>query len=125
MNDRVDLAEVPLSAVRRVGELLFVSGQVPIDTKTGLTVEGSLTAQLSQVMANLEGVVLSVGADMADVVKTTVYMTDIRDLAEMNAEYRTHFAPGRYPARTTVQVSALAKSEWLIEIEAVVNVGQN
>ena len=91
MSDRVDLAEVPLSAVRRVGELVFVSGQVPIDTKTGLTVEGSLTAQLSQVMANLEEVVRAVGAGMADVVKTTVYMTDIRDLAEMNAEYREKF----------------------------------
>jgi 2-iminobutanoate/2-iminopropanoate deaminase len=125
MSDRVDIAEVPFSPVRRVGDWYFVSGQVPIDMGTGLTVEGSLTAQVAQVMTNLARVVESVGAVMADVVKTTVYMTDIGDLAEMNAVYRTHFAPGHYPARTTVEVSALAKAEWLIEIEAVVSVGRN
>jgi len=125
MSDRVDIAGVPFSTARRVGNLYFVSGQVPIDMATGLTVEGSLTAQLSQVMTNLARAVESVGAALSDVVKTTVYMTDIGDLAEMNAEYRAHFAPGRYPARTTVEVSALARPEWLIEIEAVVSVGRN
>jgi 2-iminobutanoate/2-iminopropanoate deaminase len=125
MIDRVDLAQVPLSAVRRAGGLYFVSGQVPINVDTGLTVDGALTAQVSQVLMNLGHVVESAGASISDVVKTTVYLTDIRDLAEMNAAYRAYFAPGPYPARTTVEVSALAKPEWLIEIEAVVSVGRN
>jgi 2-iminobutanoate/2-iminopropanoate deaminase len=114
----VDLGAIPFSAVTRAGGLLFVSGQVPLDMDSGLTVGSSLREQMSRVLLNLAAVLDAAGSSMSDVVKTTVYLTDITMLDEFNREYRRYFAE-QYPARTLVEVSALARAEWLVEIEAV------
>jgi 2-iminobutanoate/2-iminopropanoate deaminase len=120
MNSSVDTGGLPFSPTFRAGDLVFVSGQVPLDMESGRTVGSSLVEQVAQVMANLKGAVVASGASMGDVVKTTVFMTDIHGLEELNAEYARHFQPGRYPARSAVEVSALARPNWLVEIEAIV-----
>ncbi|WP_370185046.1 Rid family detoxifying hydrolase [Rhodococcus wratislaviensis] len=109
----------PLAPYTQVGEMIFVSGQVPIDPATGETRAGNIAVQTEQVLANLRGVVESAGATVDDIVKTTVFMTDISQLAEMNAAYRLFFSNTALPSRSAVQVAALARGDWQIEIEAV------
>jgi 2-iminobutanoate/2-iminopropanoate deaminase len=123
MTSSVDVAGLPFSGSYRAGDLVFVSGQVPIDMDSGKTVGNSLAEQAAQVLANVKRAVVAAGATMDDVVKTTVFVTDIHGLDELNVEYAKHFPPGRYPARSAVEVSALARPNWLVEIEAIVYVG--
>jgi 2-iminobutanoate/2-iminopropanoate deaminase len=90
----------------RVGELLFLSGQVALDPATGRLTAGDVTAQTEQVLQNLRTLLGAVGKSLADVARANVYLTDMKDFEQMNAVYARHFeAP--YPARTTVAVSAL------------------
>jgi len=110
----------PYSQAVRVGDMLFTSGQIPIDPATGNLVHGDITAQTTQVLENLKAVLGAAGIDMVHVVKTTVFMKDLKDFATMNAVYAKYFAPEGIvpPARSTVQVAALPKDA-LIEIECV------
>ena len=101
----------------RPGELVFTSGQIPLDPKTGALVEGDITVQTRQVMTNLAAVLLAAGADFSDVVKTTIFLTDLGDFQKVNEVYRGHF-PSAPPARSTVQVAALPKGA-RVEIEMV------
>lgn len=98
----------PYSPAVRAGNLLCVSGQVPIDPATGNMVEGDITAQSRQVFENIGALLKAAGASFASVVRTTVYLADMNDFAAMNAVYGTYFSEP-YPARATVQVARLPK----------------
>lgn len=107
------------NAVRvRANELLFVSGQVAVDKDGKLVGPGDLRAQAHQVLENIRAILRANGAEMENVVKVTVYVTDIRafdDIEDIRNEY-FHKNP---PTSVIVEVSKLAKPEWMIEIEAV------
>ncbi len=100
----------------RTGDLLFISGQVPVNG-AGEIVGSSMAEQTEQTMKNLKSVLGRCGLEWKDIVKTTVYVSDITAFSEMNAVYAGHFGDHR-PARACVEVSRLAK-DMLIEIEAV------
>ena len=96
----------PFSSGVRAGALLFLSGQVALSPKTGQLIPGDVAAQTEQVLQNLRTLLAAAGKSLADVARVNVYLTDMRDFAQMNTVYARHFeAP--YPARTTVAVSAL------------------
>jgi 2-iminobutanoate/2-iminopropanoate deaminase len=96
----------PYSYAVYAGGFVFLSGQVALDPGAGALVDGDVGRQTAQVLANLEVVLRAAGKSFADVVKTCVFLTDMKDFPVMNAVYARHFeAP--YPARTTVVVAAL------------------
>jgi len=107
----------PYSQAVRAGQLLFVSGQVPIDPATGEVVAGDIAAQTRRVFGNLEAVLKAGGRSFNDVVRTTVFLVDMNDFAEVNRVYGTFFSEP-YPARATVQVSRLPKDA-RVEIDAI------
>ena len=90
----------------RAGNLLFVSGQIPMNPATGTLVDGDVTAQTEQVMRNLGALLKAAGAGFEHVVKTTVFLADMNDFAAMNAVYGQYMADPP-PARATVQVARL------------------
>lgn len=106
----------PYSQAVKAGNLLFTSGQIPIDPTTGQMIQGGIAEQTRQVMKNLKAVLNAAGASFADVVKTTVYLSDLTMFTEFNAVYAEYFDEATAPARTTVQVSALPKGAW-VEID--------
>lgn len=114
------LQGAPYSQAIRVGSLLFVSGQVPLDT-AGNLVDGGITEQTAQSLANIRAIVEAAGGALTDIVKTTVYMTDLSEFAAMNAVYGATLA-GHAPARATVQVAALPAGA-RVEIDAVAVIG--
>ena len=99
------------------GETLFCSGQIPIDPASGQIVTGPPEVQTQQVMKNLRSVIEAGGFTMEDVVKTTIYLTDITFFTSVNKVYESYFH-GTFPARSTVQVSALPRGV-SVEIEAI------
>lgn len=109
-------ARVPLVPATRVGDLIFCSGALGVDADFRL-VEGGIGAQTRQAIANLQAVLAQAGATLADVAKTTVWLTDLANFAEFNAAYAEAFSED-LPARSTV-TSALAIPGALVEIEAV------
>lgn len=100
---------------------LFCSGQIPLDPESGSIVEGDFQAQARQVLENLGAVLRAGHVSFSDVVKTTVFLTDLADFAEMNEIYTRYFGDSR-PARSTIQVAALPKGS-RIEIEAIACAG--
>jgi len=106
----------PYSQAIKTESLVFASGQIGLDPETGKLQEG-LEAQTRQVLANLTAVLSAAGANMAGVVKTTIFLVDISQFALVNAIYSTAF-PTPPPARSTVQVAALPLGA-LVEIEAI------
>jgi reactive intermediate/imine deaminase len=107
----------PYSQAIRHGQLVFLSGQIPLDPATGQLVEGDIAAQTRRVMDNLGAVLSAAGCTFADVTRTTIYLVDLGNFATVNEAYGKYFqAP--YPARATVQVSALPKGAQ-VEIDAV------
>jgi reactive intermediate/imine deaminase len=114
----------PFSNAVRAGNAVYVAGQLPIDGQGNTIGAGDIAAQTRQVLTNIRALVEAAGATLADVVKTTVYLTDMANHGPMNEVYREFF-PSEFPARTTVEVSALApamKGEgrpFLVEIDAV------
>jgi 2-iminobutanoate/2-iminopropanoate deaminase len=107
----------PISPAIVVGDLVFTSGQIGIDPKTGQMVEGGLEQQAEQVLKNLAAVLDAAGSSMGHVVKATVFLADMNDYAAMNQIYRNHFKQD-FPARSAVQVARLPANA-RIEIEAV------
>ncbi|MFO7595362.1 MAG: RidA family protein [Desulfocurvibacter africanus] len=99
------------------GNLLFVSGQTPIDPATGALVAGDIEAATRQVIKNIQAILQAAGADLEHVLKTTVFLTDMGNFKRMNAIYAEYFT-GIPPARSTIQVSALPMSAE-VEIEAI------
>lgn len=98
--EQVDVASLPFSAARQAGHTLYLSGQIPV-TPEGEVVNGSVTEQTHQTMRNLESVLEANGYTWDDVVKVTVFLSDMKHYQEMNAAYRTYFS-GRLPARECV-----------------------
>jgi 2-iminobutanoate/2-iminopropanoate deaminase len=110
----------PYSQAIRVGGMLFTSGQVGLDPKTGEMVPGGIEAQTTRVLENLKAVLAKAGLDMVHVVKTTVFLQNMSDFAAMNAIYAKYLASEGVaaPARSTVQVAGLPKGA-LVEIECI------
>ena len=107
------------NAVRvEAGALLFISGQVALDRDGKLVGEGDLRAQAVQVHENIKAILAAEGATMADIVKVTVYVTDIRAFDDI-ADIREGYFPSDGPASVICEVSALAWPEFMIEVEAV------
>lgn len=104
-----------------VGGFLFTAGQIGLEPQTGEIVPGGIAAETRRALLNLQAVIEAAGATLENVVKTTVYLRDMNDFAEMNRVYGEFFLKNP-PARTTVQVAALPRSA-AVEIEAVVIVG--
>jgi reactive intermediate/imine deaminase len=111
----------PYSQAVRSGQLVFLSGQVPLDPATGQMAEGDIAAQTRRAMDNLGAVLAAAGCSFGDVVRTTIYLVDLGNFAAVNEAYATYFAPP-YPARATVQVSALPRGA-AIEIDMVAVAG--
>jgi 2-iminobutanoate/2-iminopropanoate deaminase len=107
----------PYSQAIAEGQLLFASGQLPTDPATGELCNSDIAAAARQVLLNLRAVLVAGGADMSTVVKTTVFLKDMRDFQAFNAVYAEFFHEP-FPTRSTVQVAALPKGA-LIEIEAI------
>jgi 2-iminobutanoate/2-iminopropanoate deaminase len=107
----------PYSQAIRVGNLLYTSGQIPINPATGSFVEGGIKEQTRQSLTNIKAILEEAGLTMTHVLKTTVFMADMNDFADMNAVYAEFFAEP-YPARSAVAVKTLPKGA-LVEIEVV------
>jgi 2-iminobutanoate/2-iminopropanoate deaminase len=107
----------PYSPAIRSGDLLFVSGQVPVDAATGHLVAGDIGVETRQVLENIGSLLRAAGLDFSAVVRTTVFLADMNDFAAMNAVYGSYFREP-YPARATVQVARLPRDA-RIEIDAI------
>ena len=111
----------PYSPAVKAGNMLFLSGSIPLDPVSGQIVEGGITEQTTRVMENIKALLAAAGADVTHVVRTTVFMIDLGEFAAMNEIYASYFtAP--YPARSTVQVVKLPKDVRVeIDVIAVLN----
>ena len=107
----------PYSPAIRAGQLLFVSGQVPIDPATGQMIDGDIAAQTRRVFENIGALLTAGGRSFADVARTTVFLADMNDFAAMNEVYGQYFSEP-YPARATVQVVRLPKDA-RVEIDVI------
>ena|SRR4029079_11189704 len=105
----------PYSQAIKAGNLLFLSGQIPLDPKTGHLVEGGIDAQTRQVFANIGAILKAAGASFGNVVSAGVFLADMNDFGKVNEIYATHFS-APFPARATVQVARLPK-DCLVEIQ--------
>jgi len=115
--DKAPKAIGPYSQGIRAGNLLFVSGQVPIDPATGALIEGDIAAQTHRVMRNLTAILEAAGATMDDVLRCTVYLADMNDFAAMNDVYGSYFSQPA-PARATIQAVRLPKDA-RVEIDLI------
>ncbi|HEV8589894.1 MAG TPA: RidA family protein [Pyrinomonadaceae bacterium] len=115
--ERAPRAIGPYSQAVRAGNLLFCSGQIPIDPATGEFVSGGVAEQTEQVMRNLSAVLEAAGADLNQVVKTTVFLAEMDDFTAMNEVYGRFFGANP-PARATVQAARLPRDA-KVEIEAM------
>ena len=107
----------PYSPAVRAGQLVFISGQVPIDPSTGNLIDGDIAAQTRRALDNLGALLKAAGLSYANVVRTTVFLADMNDFSAMNQAYATFFSEP-YPARSTVQVSRLPKDA-RVEIDVI------
>jgi 2-iminobutanoate/2-iminopropanoate deaminase len=115
-SEQAPAAVGPYSHAVVAGPFVFVSGQIPIN-RQGEMVAGDIVVQTVQVMENLKAILATAGLSLVDVVKTTVFLKDMADFAEMNRVYGEFF-PETPPARSTLQVAGLARNA-AVEIEAV------
>ncbi|HNY68754.1 MAG TPA: RidA family protein [Bacillota bacterium] len=115
--DAAPAAVGPYSQGIRVGNLLFVSGQLPLDPATGTFVEGGIEEQTARCLDNIKAILAQTGISMDSVVKTTVFLADMDDFAAMNKVYSSYFKTDP-PARSAFQVARLPKNGQ-IEIEAI------
>ena len=117
-SDKAPAAIGPYSQAIEANGMIFVSGQLPVDAKTGEFVPGGVSEQARQSLENIKHILTEAGLTMPDIVKTTVFLSDMSLFAEMNAVYATYFE-GAFPARSAVAVKALPKGA-LVEIECIV-----
>jgi 2-iminobutanoate/2-iminopropanoate deaminase len=107
----------PYSPALKAGNMVFLSGSIPLDPVSGQLVEGGIKEQTTRVMENIKALLAAAGADLNQVVRTTVFMIDLGEFAAMNEIYASYFtAP--YPARSTVQVVKLPK-DVRVEIDVI------
>jgi len=107
----------PYSQAIRSGDLLFVSGQIALDPRRDEMVTGGMKEEVDQIISNIKAILNVVGADLKDVVKSTIYLTDLSHFSAINQEYGKYF-PHNPPARSTVEVNRLPKGA-NIEIEVI------
>ena len=107
----------PYSQAVRMGQLLFCSGQIPLDPATGALVTGDIAAETHRVFANLRAVLAAAGVGFDAVARTTVYLADMNDFAAMNEVYATYFSQPA-PARSTIQAAGLPKNA-RVEIDVI------
>lgn len=110
-------AGAPFAKAVKSNGFLFVSGNVGLDPETGAVAEGDIRAQTRQTLENLKAVVESLGSSLDDAVKVQVYLVNIDDFPGMNEVYKEYFTEP--PARTTVGINALARPEFLVEIDVI------
>ena len=120
---RTELAPAPVGpynqAIAASGQLIFVAGQIPLNPQTGEIVGGNDVAkQTEQVMGNIEAILTEAGANWQDVVKSSVFLTDLANFSTMNQVYAQYFDEATAPARACVEVSRLPK-DVLVEIECI------
>lgn len=115
--DKAPAAIGPYSQGVTAGSLTITSGQLPIDPATGAFAEGGIAGQTRQSLENVKAVLAAAGYEMSDVIKTTVFLSDMNNFAAMNEVYASYFA-GEAPARSAVEVARLPKDA-LVEIEAI------
>ena len=113
----------PYSQAVQAGNLLFLSGQIPIDPKTGGLIKGDIRQQTQQVLENMKGILESQKLGMEDVIKTTIFLKDMGNFGQVNEVYATYFATSP-PARSTVEVARLPR-DVDIEIEALALIPQS
>jgi len=123
MHERIQPPTMPkpfslYSPAIRAGNVIYVAGQLPINSRGEIEGETDIIAQTRRVLENIRLLLAAAGASVTDVVKTTVYLTDMKYFADMNQVYKEYFGDA-LPARTTVQVVALADKSSLIEIDAI------
>ena len=118
VTEKAPAAIGPYSQAVKVGDLLFTSGQIALDPRTGAIVEGGIEAETRQVLDNLGEVLAAAGAGFGDVVKTTIFLQSLEDFATVNRLYGERVQGTVLPARSTVQVAKLPKGA-LVEIEAI------
>ena len=111
----------PYSQAIQVGNLVYTSGQIPIDPATGAFAEGGIKEQTRQSLTNVKAILEEAGLSLNNVVKTTVFMADMNDFADMNSVYAEFFTEP-YPARSAVAVKTLPKGA-MVEIEVVAAIG--
>ncbi len=110
----------PYSQAVKINKIVFLSGQIAIDPKTQKFIDGDIETQTRRVLDNLKAVIEAAGSSLENVVKTTIYLTDINDFSKVNEIYASYFSTGK-PARSTVSVAALPKNA-KIEIDAIAEV---
>ena len=115
--DKAPAAIGPYSQAVKADELIFASGQIPLDPKTGQFVEGGIVEQTHQVLRNLEAVLNAAGVNLGSVVKTTVFLADMDDFQAMNEVYGEYFKESP-PARATVQAARLPRDA-RVEIDVI------
>ena len=111
----------PYSQAIQVGNLVYTSGQIPIDPATGVFAEGGIKEQTRQSLSNVKAILEEIGLKMNNVVKTTVFLADMGDFADMNSVYAEFFMEP-YPARSAIAVKTLPKGA-LVEIEVIAEKG--
>ena len=120
-SDQAPAAIGPYSQATRTGNLVFLSGQTPLDPATGNLVEGDIAAQARQAFDNIKAVVAAAGGTMDDIVRVGLYLTDLSQFAAVNAVMAEYFSQP-YPARSTIEVSALPRGA-RFEVDAVMALG--
>jgi 2-iminobutanoate/2-iminopropanoate deaminase len=119
---RTDQAPAPVGpynqAIAASGRFLFVAGQIPLDPVTGEIVSAEISGQTEQVMANLGAILTAAGANWSNVVKTSVFLSDLQNFGAMNQVYARYFPSETAPARACVEVARLPK-DVLVEIECI------
>ncbi len=118
--DKAPAAIGPYSQAVKIGNLLFISGQIPLDPASGQLIDGDIKDQTQRVMENLKGILTAVGGSMANLVKTTVFLKNMDDFIQMNEAYAEYFQDNP-PARACVEVSRLPK-DVDVEIEAIAHI---
>ena len=117
--DNAPQAIGPYSQAVKTGNLIFISGQIPLDPKTGDIVDGSIEDQANQVLDNIKSICEAAGQGLEDIVKITIFLTDLGNFATVNEVMKNYFKEP-YPARATVEISGLPLGV-NVEIEAIVS----
>ena len=119
--DQAPAAIGPYSQAVRAGSLIFLSGQISLDPMSGQVVGGDAATQTHRVMQNIGAILRAAGASYGQVVRTTIFLIDLADFAQVNEAYGTYFEEPA-PARTTVQVAELPRGV-RVEIDAIIHLG--
>lgn len=111
----------PYAQANKFLNFIFTSGQLPIDPKTGEIVSNNIEEQTTQSLKNIEAILISEGANLNNIIKTTIYLSNMNNFGKMNEVYKNFFGDNSYPARTAIEVSKIPKDA-LIEIEVIAHI---